>query len=206
MISRMRSEGTPGSVVTLVCDRGDRYADTYYSDDWIRSRHIDLEAQQRVIATFLSTGAWPNGPEDQTTFNAVMTHPTTEDTPTDPLREKIRTYTTSVEVEVLHRQNQSVLTSAERMALALRVARSTSARRSGINGGGPVSLIWPHRDGADSGGGRNTQRSASLVGGVVVALGRVATTLCAGGAGGLAAANPVGLLATCWEAEDHAAP
>ena len=30
-----------GSVVTLICDNGDRYLDTYFSDDWLAANAID---------------------------------------------------------------------------------------------------------------------------------------------------------------------
>ena len=29
-------------MVTLICDGGDRYADTYYSDDWVAAQGLDL--------------------------------------------------------------------------------------------------------------------------------------------------------------------
>jgi cysteine synthase A len=31
-----------GSVVTLICDGGERYAHTYYSDDWLAAQGIDI--------------------------------------------------------------------------------------------------------------------------------------------------------------------
>ena len=41
LIQEMIRDERAGSVVTLICDNGDRYADTYYSDDWLDSRGID---------------------------------------------------------------------------------------------------------------------------------------------------------------------
>lgn len=33
----MKEKGETGSIVTLLCDRGDRYLDTYYSPEWVES-------------------------------------------------------------------------------------------------------------------------------------------------------------------------
>ena len=38
LISEMLSRGERGSVVTLICDGGDRYAETYYDDEWLRDQ------------------------------------------------------------------------------------------------------------------------------------------------------------------------
>src|SRR5699024_8930976 len=42
VIARMRGAGETGSVVTLLCDHGDRYDDTYYNDDWLRQQGIEI--------------------------------------------------------------------------------------------------------------------------------------------------------------------
>jgi cysteine synthase A len=38
----MRRSGETGSIVTLLCDRGDRYADSCYDDDWVAAHGLDL--------------------------------------------------------------------------------------------------------------------------------------------------------------------
>ena len=38
----MRATGVRGSVVTLLCDGGERYVDTYYSDGWVAAAGLDL--------------------------------------------------------------------------------------------------------------------------------------------------------------------
>lgn len=35
LAEEMKQAGTAGSIVTLICDDGDRYADTYYSNEWV---------------------------------------------------------------------------------------------------------------------------------------------------------------------------
>jgi cysteine synthase A len=48
LAAEMQSRGEPGSIATLACDAGDRYADTIYDDSWVASRKIDLcDWQQR---------------------------------------------------------------------------------------------------------------------------------------------------------------
>jgi cysteine synthase A len=42
LAAQMQSRGIPGSIATLACDSGDRYADTIYDDAWLASRQLDL--------------------------------------------------------------------------------------------------------------------------------------------------------------------
>lgn len=49
LVDEMRKAGERGSVVTLLCDRGDRYADSVYSDAW--AADLDLNAWDDWIAT-----------------------------------------------------------------------------------------------------------------------------------------------------------
>jgi cysteine synthase A len=58
LIAEMLAAGQKGSVVTLICDGGERYADTYYSDAWVTGQGIVLETQLAAIEVFLSTGSW----------------------------------------------------------------------------------------------------------------------------------------------------
>ena len=52
----MRREGKKGSLVTLICDSGDRYADTYYNADWLKSNQMDVEPWRNSIEKFLDEG------------------------------------------------------------------------------------------------------------------------------------------------------
>jgi cysteine synthase A len=56
IIAEMREAGVEGSVVTLLCDGGERYAHTYYDDEWVSSHGMDLESYYRVLADFFDTG------------------------------------------------------------------------------------------------------------------------------------------------------
>ena len=59
LIAEMRAAGRAGSVVTLICDGGERYADTYYSDDWVVRQGLDLRPYRAVVDRFLLDGSWP---------------------------------------------------------------------------------------------------------------------------------------------------
>ncbi|MFD5226193.1 PLP-dependent cysteine synthase family protein [Microbacterium sp. NPDC058342] len=58
LIGRMRDAGETGSVVTLICDGGMRYANTYYSDDWVAEQGWDLAPHRERMERFLAGSAW----------------------------------------------------------------------------------------------------------------------------------------------------
>jgi len=60
LISEMVRAGERGSVVTLICDRGDRYSESFYDDAWLAKQGIDPTPYSRAIDAFLA-GAAPLG-------------------------------------------------------------------------------------------------------------------------------------------------
>ena len=56
LASRMKAEGRKGSLVSLICDGGERYGHTYYNDAWIAGQGLDLAPHERVLETFLQDG------------------------------------------------------------------------------------------------------------------------------------------------------
>lgn len=58
LIAQMVERAESGSVVTLICDGGERYANTYDSDDWVRAQGLDLEPYTQAMEKFLSGGGW----------------------------------------------------------------------------------------------------------------------------------------------------
>ncbi len=50
LVDEMRRTATPGSVVTLLCDRGDRYLDTVHDDGWVAAQGMELAPWQEWIA------------------------------------------------------------------------------------------------------------------------------------------------------------
>jgi cysteine synthase A len=60
LIAEMRAAGAAGSVVTLLCDGGERYVNTYYSDEWVAAQGLDMAPYLEIIDRFLATGVMPS--------------------------------------------------------------------------------------------------------------------------------------------------
>lgn len=58
LIARMLAAGESGSVVTLICDSGTRYIDTYYDDRWVAAQGFDLAPHRARMEEFLTSGRW----------------------------------------------------------------------------------------------------------------------------------------------------
>ncbi|MNF05602.1 cysteine synthase A [compost metagenome] len=49
----MRSQKQTGSIVSVICDSGDRYASTYYNADWLKEANIDIRPYEKYLNLFL---------------------------------------------------------------------------------------------------------------------------------------------------------
>ncbi|MBB3037731.1 PLP-dependent cysteine synthase family protein [Hoyosella altamirensis] len=58
LVAQMAAQGRSGSVVTLLCDAGDRYSGTYFDDEWVNQEGLDLSGAEAVLAEFSATGRW----------------------------------------------------------------------------------------------------------------------------------------------------
>jgi cysteine synthase A len=58
LLAEMVAEGHSGSVVTLLADSGDRYSDTYFSDDWVAAQGIDPSGPARALVEFERSCQW----------------------------------------------------------------------------------------------------------------------------------------------------
>ncbi|MDR2309922.1 MAG: PLP-dependent cysteine synthase family protein [Brucellaceae bacterium] len=56
LISDMIRRGETGSVVTLLCDHGDRYRSTYLNDSWIKDNSFDIEPHLQKLRAFFHQG------------------------------------------------------------------------------------------------------------------------------------------------------
>src|SRR5262249_16199757 len=61
LVAEMLSRGERGSVVTLICDGGERYAGTYYNDVWVRDHGLVRAPYAAAPGAFLERGAFPAG-------------------------------------------------------------------------------------------------------------------------------------------------
>ena len=58
LLAEMVAAGRGGSVVTLIADSGDRYADTYFSDEWVSAQGLDLTGAAQALVQFESNSSW----------------------------------------------------------------------------------------------------------------------------------------------------
>ena len=58
LAAAMAAEGAAGSVVTLLCDSGARYRDSYGDDGWLAARGLDPAPYGATLARFQATGEW----------------------------------------------------------------------------------------------------------------------------------------------------
>ena len=56
--ANMMREDREGSLVTLICDSGDRYASTYYDGRWLAENGLDIDPYRRALEHFLDTGEY----------------------------------------------------------------------------------------------------------------------------------------------------
>lgn len=54
----MAARGEAGSIVTLACDPGERYLDTYYNDAWLHANGYDIAPYEAQLTRALSKGRW----------------------------------------------------------------------------------------------------------------------------------------------------
>ncbi|WP_305406339.1 PLP-dependent cysteine synthase family protein [Photobacterium leiognathi] len=56
--AEMKARGETGSIVTLLCDSGERYLDTYYNTEWIEENIGDLSAYTEKLEQLEHSGQW----------------------------------------------------------------------------------------------------------------------------------------------------
>jgi cysteine synthase len=54
--AEMAERGEEGSIVTLLCDSGERYRSTLFDDDWLAAQGVDIKQAQEKIEHFFETG------------------------------------------------------------------------------------------------------------------------------------------------------
>jgi cysteine synthase len=59
LVAELLSNAERGSIVTLICDGGERYDSTYYSDAWVADQGLELAPYREALETFLECGAFP---------------------------------------------------------------------------------------------------------------------------------------------------
>jgi len=60
LLAEMIADRRSGSVVTLLADSGDRYADTYFCDEWLTSHEARSLGAGRGAGRIRAFGRWPD--------------------------------------------------------------------------------------------------------------------------------------------------
>lgn len=58
IIAGLAEEGEPASVVSMICDGGERYLDSYYDDGWLQQHGFDTRPFMEQLDAFYATGVW----------------------------------------------------------------------------------------------------------------------------------------------------
>ena len=56
LMNEMRMRGEQGSVVSLICDPGDRYLGTYYDRAWVADQNLDAETYRQQLSAACGSG------------------------------------------------------------------------------------------------------------------------------------------------------
>lgn len=56
LAGEMAKQGRAGSIVTILCDSGERYRSTYFNDAWLRTQGLVLDPYEAAIEAFFETG------------------------------------------------------------------------------------------------------------------------------------------------------
>jgi cysteine synthase A len=56
LIAQMIEDKQQGSVVSMICDSGERYLNSYYNDDWLTQQNLDLAPYIQQLEVFMQTG------------------------------------------------------------------------------------------------------------------------------------------------------
>ena len=59
LLAEMVARGSSGSVVSLICDSGERYADTYYDEAWLAEHDLKSDDYAAVLQEFERSCTWP---------------------------------------------------------------------------------------------------------------------------------------------------
>jgi cysteine synthase A len=62
LAAAMRARGERGSIVSLLCDPGERYTETLFDPGWLAARSIDIAPARAALERCLATGTWTHPP------------------------------------------------------------------------------------------------------------------------------------------------
>lgn len=74
LIGEMHRAGIQGSVVTLICDSGERYLDSYFDHRWLDERGYNLDPHLAQLEGLYLYGEWPADPAPSATGSGEVQH------------------------------------------------------------------------------------------------------------------------------------
>jgi cysteine synthase len=60
----MKQRHQTGSIVTLLCDAGERYRDRYFNDHWLHSQGLSCHEECGAVQQLMAQGVWPQALRD----------------------------------------------------------------------------------------------------------------------------------------------
>lgn len=58
LMAELQKLDQPSSVVSMICDSGERYMDTYHNKQWLETNGFDISSYLQKIEAFYQTGLW----------------------------------------------------------------------------------------------------------------------------------------------------
>jgi cysteine synthase A len=58
LMCELHASGERGPVVTLICDGGERYRETYYNDAWLAGEGFEVSGEQARLEQIIRSGRW----------------------------------------------------------------------------------------------------------------------------------------------------
>ncbi|QDT59110.1 putative siderophore biosynthesis protein SbnA [Stieleria bergensis] len=59
IIAELAKREEPATVVSMICDGGERYLDTYHNEQWLTDHHFNVQPYVDQLEHFFQTGQWP---------------------------------------------------------------------------------------------------------------------------------------------------
>jgi len=58
LLEEMHRKGEQGAIVTIICDDGKRYSNSYYDAQWLKSKQLNQDRWRPTLETFWNSGKW----------------------------------------------------------------------------------------------------------------------------------------------------
>jgi len=58
LAAQLQQRGQRGSIVSLICDSGERYLDSYFNPQWLQAQGLDIQPWQARLARVAAEGTW----------------------------------------------------------------------------------------------------------------------------------------------------